>query len=53
MIIPTPTEYFTVKSGQEMKLAAVIAMNFMHYKFFLYFSGLSIGVSGPFRVRYW
>ena len=29
MSIPTPTEYFTVKSGQEMDLAPVIAMNFM------------------------
>ena len=27
--IPTPTEYVTVKSGQEMDLAPVIAMNCM------------------------
>ena len=29
MLIPTPTKYFTVKFGQEMDLAPVIAMNFM------------------------
>ena len=34
---PTPTDYFTVKSGQEKRLAPVIAMNYMCYKFFLYF----------------
>ena len=26
-ILPTPTEYFTVKSGQEMDLAPIIAMD--------------------------
>ena len=29
MFIPTPTEYFTIKFGQEMDLASVITMNFM------------------------
>ena len=29
MFIPTPTEDFTVKSGQEMDLAPVNAMNFL------------------------
>ena len=29
MFIAAPTEYFTVKSEQEMDLAWVIAMNFM------------------------
>ena len=29
MFIPTPTEYFTVKSGQEMDLIPVIAVNFV------------------------
>ena len=37
------TEYFAVRSGLEMDLAPVIAMNFMCYKFFLYQSGLSRG----------
>ena len=35
MLIPAPIEYFTVKSGQEMDLAPVTAMNFMSWKFFL------------------
>ena len=39
--IPIPYQYFTVRSGQEMDLAPVIAINFMCCKFFLYFSGLS------------
>ena len=30
---PTPTEYFTVKSGQEIDLDPVIAMNFMCFSF--------------------
>ena len=38
MFITTPTEYFTVKSGQVMDLAPVIAENFMCYKFFLHFT---------------
>ena len=38
---PQPTEYSTVRSGQEMDLAPVIVMIFMCYKFCLYFSGLS------------
>ena len=43
--IPISTEYFSVKSRQEMDVAPVIAMNFMRYnKFFLYFSGLSWGI---------
>ena len=29
MFIPTPTEYFAIKFGQEMDLAQVIMMNFM------------------------
>ena len=29
MFIPTPTEYFTVKSGQAMDFTSVIAVNFM------------------------
>ena len=41
-----PTKYLTVSAGQEVDFAQVIAMNFMCYKFFLYFSGLSWG-SGP------
>ena len=40
-------EYFTVKSGQEMDLAPGIAMNFMCWKFFLYFSGLSRSSLNP------
>ena len=43
MFIAAPTEYFTVKSEQEMDLASVIATNFMCYKFFLYFSGWGRG----------
>ena len=43
MFIPTPTKYFTVKSGQEMDFTFVIALNFMCKRFFLYFSGLSRG----------
>ena len=46
-VIPTPTEYFTVRSGQEMDLAPVIGVNFMCEKFFLYFSVLSWGVRTP------
>ena len=42
---PPPTEYFTVKSGQEIDLAPGIAMIFMRKYFFLYFFGLSKG--GP------
>ena len=39
--IPTPTEYFTVNSGQEMDLASVIVMIFTRYTIFgLYFSSL-------------
>ena len=34
--ISIPNEYFAIRSGQEMDLAPVIAMNFMCYKFFLY-----------------
>ena len=49
MMILTTTEYFTVKSGQEMGHAPVIAMNFMCKKFFLNFSGLSRGWSGLFE----
>ena len=36
-----PTEYFAVKYGQEMYLTPVIAINFVYYKLFLYFSSLS------------
>ena len=43
MFISTLTEYFTVKSGQEVALAPVIAVNFMCLKFFLYFCCLSWG----------
>ena len=32
-----------------MVLAPVIAMNFMYYKFFLYFSGLTRGGPDPFN----
>ena len=31
--ISIPTDYFAVRSGQEMDLAPVNAMNFMHYVF--------------------
>ena len=44
MFILNPTEYFTVKSGQEIDLAPVIAVNFMCLKFFFYFSGLRKGL---------
>ena len=51
MFIPTssltPAEYFTVKSvksGQEMDLAPITKINYTRYEFFLYFSGLSMGV---------
>ena len=40
---PILTEYFTVKCGQEMDLAPVIAINVIYYNFFLYFSCLSRG----------
>ena len=43
MFIPNPTEYFSVKSGQEMDLDPVIAVNFMCSKFFFYFSALRRG----------
>ena len=33
MFMAAPTEYFTVKSEQEMDLASVIAMNFMKVLF--------------------
>ena len=38
-----------------MDLAPVIAMNFMRYKFYLYFSGLSREVRTPLnpRLRYY
>ena len=42
IFIAAPTEYFTVKSEQEMDLASVSAMNFMCLKL-LYFSSLSRG----------
>ena len=41
--IPIPTKYFAVRSGQEMDLARVIAMNFMCYKFFFYISPAVVG----------
>ena len=47
--IPTPTEYFTVTSEQEMNLAPVIAINFMRYKFFVYFFGLNREI----WIRHW
>ena len=34
-IFSIPIEYFTLKSGQKMDLAPVIAMNFTCYKLFL------------------
>ena len=43
----TPTKYFTVSAGQEVDFAPVIAMNFMCYTFFLYFSGFSRGGPDP------
>ena len=45
VFILTHTGYFTVKPGQKIYLAPVIAMNFVCQKFFLYFSNLSRG--GP------
>ena len=47
-ILPTPTEYFTVKSKQEMDLAPVIAMDLCVTSFFLYFFGMNTaGRGGP------
>ena len=36
MFITAPTEYFTVKSEQEMDLVSVIAMNFMLEVFLIF-----------------
>ena len=40
-ILPTPIEYFTVQSGQEIDLAPVIAMDLCVTSFFLYFFGMN------------
>ena len=47
MFIPIPTEYFTVKSGQEMDLASVISMNFYVLEDFLTFVRFEQGRSRP------
>ena len=50
MFIPTPTEYFRVKSGQEIDLAPVIAMNYV-LEGFLIFLRFEQGGQTP-RIRH-